>query len=460
MTTQESEQAEDSFRARVRRAMRPPDRPSVVAARRAERRAEREAELEAERAAAREAADEAADERLAERLAERVATQWQSARERRAELNSPLPIVDGQTRTGRAEVPIALDTAAAWAWRLLLIAVAAGLTLWGIWVLRVVTVPVLIALLLAALLSPAVVLMRRLKLPKALAALLTVVGGLGLVSLMLTFVGRQIADGFSDLSAQVAAGIGEVDVWLRTGPLGLTDSQISDALAEVQRTLTDADVLDRATDLTLLVGHLLASAAILLLATYFFLADGGRIWSWLVRLFPGGSRVRVDRAGRVAWHSVTQFVRATVIVAAVDALGIMAVAALLDVPLVLALGVLVFLGAFVPVIGAFVTGVVAVLVALVAQGPVVALLMLAGVVVVQQVESHVLQPFLMGRFVAVHPLGVILAIGVGVLLAGIIGALLAVPLVAALNAVIVDFGHHREPDEPLPASGPLADAAD
>jgi predicted PurR-regulated permease PerM len=163
----------------------------------------------------------------------------------------------------------------------------------------------------------------------------------------------------------------------------------------------------------------------------------------------------------VAWRSLTQFVRATVLVAGVDAIGIMIIAAILNVPLVSAIGVIVFLGAFVPLVGAFVSGGVAVLVALVAHGPVVALIMLGGVVLVQQIEAHILQPFLMGRFVSVHPLGVILAIAGGVIVAGIVGALVAVPLAAALNAVVqhlasyTDIGDDAEEaqeDDPPPVS--------
>ncbi len=184
------------------------------------------------------------------------------------------------------------------------------------------------------------------------------------------------------------------------------------------------------------VGHVLAGFFIILFSTYFFLADGDRIWAWMVRLAPRAAREHVDSSGRVAWISLTQFVRATVIVAAVDAIGIMIVAAILGVPFVLAIGVLVFLGAFVPMVGATIAGTVAILVALVDQGPITALLMLGGVILVQQIEGHILQPFLMGRWVSVHPLGVIVAIGCGVLVAGIAGALVAVPLAAAVNAVV------------------------
>ena len=178
-----------------------------------------------------------------------------------------------------------------------------------------------------------------------------------------------------------------------------------------------------------------AGLFIVLFSTYFFCAEGERIWGWLVRLAPRAARSRMDSSGRVAWVSLTQFTRATVIVAAVDAVGIMIIATALQVPFVAAIGVLVFLSSFVPLIGATVAGAVAVLVALVSQGPLTALLMLGGVILVQQLEAHGLQPFLLGRWVRVHPLGVILAVATGIVLGGVAGALVAVPLVAALNAV-------------------------
>jgi predicted PurR-regulated permease PerM len=190
-----------------------------------------------------------------------------------------------------------------------------------------------------------------------------------------------------------------------------------------------------------------AGLFIVLFATYFFLADGPFIWAWMVRLFPRVGRLRADSSGRVAWTSLTQFVRATVLVAGTDALGVMIGAYVLGVPFVSAIGVLVFLGAFIPMIGAFVSGTVAVLVALVAVGAFKALLMLGVIVLVQQLEAHVLQPFLMGRFVSVHPLGVIVAIAMGVIVAGIPGALIAVPLAASLNAVVQHLADYTEVGE-------------
>jgi predicted PurR-regulated permease PerM len=191
----------------------------------------------------------------------------------------------------------------------------------------------------------------------------------------------------------------------------------------------------------------LAGLFLVLFSTYFFLADGERIWAWVVRIAPRAARSRVDSSGRVAWISLTQFVRATVIVAVTDAVGVMIAASILQVQFVFAIGVLVFLGAFVPIVGAFVAGTVAVLVAFVDHGIVVALLMLGAVVLVQQIESHVLQPFLMGRFVAIHPLGIIVAIAAGILVAGIPGALVAVPFAAAANAVVQHLASETEVGE-------------
>jgi predicted PurR-regulated permease PerM len=382
-----------------------------------------------------------------QRLAERLAQQW--ARSRAERRSGPPPVEAGTTNLAPAQVPYGVDLAAAWAWRFLVIAAAGYLILWLMAYFAVITVPVAIALLIAALVGPVVRRLHDLGVPQGLGAGLVVLGGIASVGLLLTFVGSQIAAGASDLADSVVQGIEEIRSWLKNGPLNASDTQINDALAAVQDAITDSTaeggVLNRTLEVGTALGHALAGLFIVLFSTYFFLADGDRIWAWLVRIAPRAARERVDDSGRVAWRSLTQFVRATVLVAAVDALGIMLVAAILGVPFVLAIGVLVFLGAFVPMVGATIAGTVAVLVALVDQGPVTALLMLGGVILVQQIEGHVLQPFLMGRFVSLHPLGVIVAIGCGVLVAGIAGALIAVPLAAVANAVVGHLARYTEP---------------
>ncbi len=385
------------------------------------------------------AADPEAERETEESAVQRFRQQWAMLREeRRAE---PQPIPTGPSRVGRADVPWGLDLAAAWSWRLLLIAAAAYGLIWLLGFFAVVTVPLAVALLVSALASPLVNLMDRIGLPRGLSALLVVIGGLAMVAALLTFAGQQVATGAADLADSTVRGLGEIRQWLIDGPLNASDSQINEYLQSAQDMIRqrtqDGEVVTQVTEVGAALGHIVAGLFIALFATYFFLADGGRIWGWTVRLAPRAARERVDSSGRVAWLSLVQFVRATVMVALVDATGVMLVAAILDVPFVLAIGVVVFLGAFVPMVGATVAGTIAVLVALVDQGPLTALLMLGGVILVQQIEGHVLQPFLMGRWVRLHPLGVIVAIAAGVLAAGIVGALVAVPLAASANAVVL-----------------------
>ena len=205
-----------------------------------------------------------------------------------------------------------------------------------------------------------------------------------------------------------------------TGPLGLSERQIDDAINSAEASLRDnqSTLTSGAIGAAATVGHIVTGLLIALFTMFFFIKDGRQIFGWAVRLFPAGARDRVNGAGERAWLTLVSYVRATLAVAFVDAVG-----------------VIVFLGAFVPIIGATVSGLVAVLVALVAKGPVTALILLGIVLLVQQVEGHVLQPLLLGRAVSVHPLAVVLAIATGVLLAGIVGALVAVPFVAVANTI-------------------------
>jgi putative heme transporter len=386
-------------------------------------------------------------------VATRLAHQWASMRrqERRPE---PVEIAAGTSNFSRAEVPYGVDLAAAWSWRVLVIAAAAALLGWLIGFFAVIVIPVVVALLITALVIPLVDWLERIGVRRSLASILVVLFTITSVVALLTFAGQQVANGASDLADQTVAGLQEIRDWLKTGPLHASDSQINDYIQKAQDAITkstgEGGVVSSVTEVGTAVGHVLAGFFIVLFSTYFFLSDGNRIWAWLVRLSPRAARERVDGSGRVAWISLTQFVRATVIVAATDAILIGIGAAILSVPFSLAIGVLVFLGAFVPIVGATVAGAVAVLVALVDQGPVRALIMLAVVIGVQQLEGHVLQPFLMGRWVSVHPLGVILAIGAGVLTAGVAGALVAVPLAAAVNAVAQHLAAYTDPgDDPV-----------
>jgi putative heme transporter len=374
-----------------------------------------------------------------ERLTNRLAHQWAALRERRTEPVAAT-VGAGTSNFSRAQVPWALDLAAAWSWRLIVIGLATYALFKGVVFFAELTIPVIVAILITALGAPLVSAMERAGIRRKAGAGIVVLGLLALVASMLMLAGQQVASGANDLATQVSSGLGDLKDWLMTGPLHLSNNQISDYIQRAQDNLAEraknGEVLSQATHFGTALGHVLAGLFLVLFSTYFFLADGERIWAWVVRIAPRAARSRVDSSGRVAWISLTQFVRATVIVAVTDAVGVMIAASILRVQFVFAIGVLVFLGAFIPIVGAFVAGTVAVLVAFVDHGIVIALIMLGAVVLVQQIESHVLQPFLMGRFVAIHPLGIIVAIAAGILVAGIAGALVAVPFAAAANAVV------------------------
>jgi predicted PurR-regulated permease PerM len=338
--------------------------------------------------------------------------------------------------------------AAAWAWRILVILAAVAALLLLMWQLRVIVVPVALAVILTALLLPAVDRLDQRGMPRGGAVALVLLGGLGLFGGILTFVVSQFISGLPGLVAEVTRSIDNATNWLIDGPAHLSREQIDKAgdtaaaaLRDNQEKLTSG-ALSTAATLTEIV-----TGALLTLFTLIFLLSGGRgIYAYLTKIVPAGSRDRVRDAGRAGFGSLIGYVRATFLVALVDAVGIGAGLAILGVPLALPLASLVFLGAFVPLIGAVLTGFVAVVVALLAKGFIYALITLGLIFAVQQLESHVLQPLLMGRAVSIHPLAIVLAIATGAVSAGIIGALLSVPLLAFLNSAIRVLVAPAEPD--------------
>ncbi|WP_235503310.1 AI-2E family transporter [Aeromicrobium sp. Root495] len=368
-------------------------------------------------------------------------------------------------REPRYEVPIGVEIATQWAWRMVVIA-AAGLGIF--WLLRFfseVTVPLAVGLLGTALTIGAVDWLDRRGLPRVAATFVVVLTMLLGFAGLIVLVGAQLAGQFDDLRAQVIEGIDQVQDWAHDGPLQLSDNQLNtyvDKISDAIATFGRDGAVDKLAAVGTSLTHFLAGFFIALFASFFFLYEGDRIWAFFVLLFPKAARARVHSSGGAAWTSLTAFVRATVLVALTDAVFIALGAWALGVPLALAIGAIVFVGAFVPILGALLSGMVAVLVALVAQGPITALLMLLVVVLVQQLESHVLQPFLLGRFVAVHPLAIIIAIAAGVSISGVVGALVAVPTVACLNSVVrhlaeeagTPFDDDGLPEDPAPDEPP------
>jgi predicted PurR-regulated permease PerM len=350
---------------------------------------------------------------------------------------TPVVMVDASPRIDDG-LPRSVRVAGAWAWRVILFVAAIYVLLRVLALLRVVVIPVAVALLLAALFQPVTAWLRRRGMNRSLAAVLVLFGALIVVFGGLGLIVNTVVGQVGALSSQVGDGVQEVQKWLARGPLHVSQQQLNDAVAQLQHSVTSnrAALTSGALNTATTVGEVAAGFFLTLFTLFFFLRDGGEIWRFLCRLLPGPARVPTARAGHYSWHTLVSYVHATVLVAFVDAIGIGTGVAILRVPLALPLAALVFLGAFIPVVGATVTGVVAVLVALVTVGPVKALIVLGVVIAVQQLEGHVLQPLLLGRAVSLHPLAVVLSVAAGVVVAGITGALLAVPLLAVINTAV------------------------
>ncbi len=326
--------------------------------------------------------------------------------------------------------------AAAWSWRLLVIFAAVFAVLWVIKQLELIVVPVALATMVAALLLPAVDFLDRLGCPRGLAVALMLLSGFAVVGGILAFVINQFIEGVPALAEQVSHSIEGLGNWLAHSPLQIGHEQIQqvresalEALRNNQEKLTSG-ALSTASTVTEIV-----TGALLVLFTLIFLLHGGRnIFGFVTKAFPGHVQPRVREAGRAGFRSLIGYVRATFLVALVDAVGIGTGLAIMGVPLALPLASLVFLGAFIPLVGAVIAGFLAVVVALIAKGLIYALITLGLIIAVQQLEGHVLQPLVMGRAVSIHPLAVVLAIAAGGVTAGIVGALLAVPAVAFFNS--------------------------
>jgi putative heme transporter len=327
---------------------------------------------------------------------------------------------------------------AAWSWRLLVILAAAIALLWVVEKLEVIVVPVLLALMMSALLVPVVDWMDRGRLPRGAAVALVLLGGFAILGGILTFVITQFVYGLPDLTEQVTRSIDSTRRWLIEGPLHLRGEQIDNAgnaaiqaLHNNQAKLTSGALSTAAT-----ITEVVTAAVLVLFTLIFFLYGGRNIWQYVTKIFPVDVRERVREAGHAGYGSLIGYVRATFLVALTDAAGVGTGLAIMGIPLALPLASLVFLGAFIPLVGAVIAGFLAVVVALLAKGIVYALITLGLLIAVNQLEAHLLQPLVMGRAVSIHPLAVVLAISTGGVLAGIVGALLAVPTVAFLNNAI------------------------
>lgn len=340
-------------------------------------------------------------------------------------------------------VPPALRIAGAYSWRILLVVGVIAVLVFAIIQFKDIVVPFMVAILVAALLVPLVQFLQRHRWPKWLAVALAMLGTVAIVAGLIFVVVSQIRSGYPDLQERSVKAYDDFKDFLASSPLQLDDAQlqsyIDQAVAAIQK--DSQALISGALSVGTTAGHVAAGLLLTLFATLFILIDGKGIWAWIVRLFPRTARPALDGSGHAGWITLTTFVRVQIFVAFVDAVGIGLGAWILGLvfggfPLVIPIAIAVFLGSFIPVVGALLSGVIAVFVALVYLGPLPAVIMLGIVILVQQVEGHVLQPFIMGTAVKVHPLAVVFSVAAGSFVAGIPGALFAVPIIAVLNVMV------------------------
>jgi predicted PurR-regulated permease PerM len=329
-------------------------------------------------------------------------------------------------------LPLWLTRTVAYCVAALVVALTAWLSVKALVQITTVSFSVAAAALLAALLYPLTDVFAR-ALPRWAAALLTVLAFvLALVASLFLVVERAIGQ-VSDFQDAMNKGVHQLENKLTHPPLSLSQGRVQKAHDQVMHFLTSSGPSPVA-GASMLVTFL-SAAVLILFVLFFLLKDGSRMWAWAVSWVPARHRERTDGAGRTGWQTLTSYVRGTVLVALIDAVGIGAAMLFLGVPLTASLTLIVFIGAFVPIVGATVSGVVAIGITLVTVGPVAAVILFAAVLVVQQVEGNVLQPLIMGRALRLHPVAIVLTVSVGTLLGGILGAIVAVPYTAVVYRV-------------------------
>ncbi|MFJ3233561.1 AI-2E family transporter [Streptomyces sp. NPDC086787] len=366
---------------------------------------------------------------------------------------TPPPVPQTPRPDPAQAVPWGVRVAAEAGWRLLVLAGTVWVLMRVISAVQLVVLAFVIALLITALLQPTVARLRRHGVPRGPATAMTAFLGFAVMGLIGWFVTWQVMENIDTLSSQIQNGIDDLRNWLLKSPFHVTDKQINQIAKNLREAIgANADqITSTGLEGVQVIVEALTGILLAFFSTLFLLYDGERIWQWTLKLVPEAARPGVAGAGPRAWRTLTAYVRGTVLVALIDAIFIGLGIYFLDVPMAVPLAVFIFLFSFIPLVGAVASGALAVVVALVTQGVFTAVMTLAVVLAVQQIEGHVLQPFILGRAVRVHPLAVVLSVAAGGMIAGIGGAVVAVPLVAVTNTVVGYLREYSRETSPAPA---------
>ncbi len=344
------------------------------------------------------------------------------------------------------KVPVLLAGAAAWSWRLLVIGAAAAMVVFVLIQLYVVVVPVILALFLAAVLEPPVARLRAKGWPPALAAAAVFFAALAVMILLVGWIGTSVADQLTDVGDRVDQGVEEIRDWLQGDPLNLSPERLDSLESDLRSSVGSGGtgLVKQARVAT----EVLGGFVLLLFTLFFVMKDGFRMADWFKeRISPAQRDDAVAVAGR-ARRIMRLYLMATAATGLIDGILIGIALVVLGVPLVLPLAVLTFLGGFFPLVGATLAGLVAALVALVDGGFTTALFVVGATILVQQIEGNLLQPLILERAVRLHPLVTVVAVGAGLLVGGLLGAFLSVPLVAIAAQTA---NYYRTRDLPGPA---------
>ena len=354
----------------------------------------------------------------------------------------------------QSRVPSWLATGAAWSWRLLLLAIAIYLIARVVGILYIVVVPCIAALLLTALLQPLTSRLRRAGLPNMAATWVTLLVAAIVLGGLVTLVANRISADYPTLLAETKHTVAQVQSWLAGPPFHIKNTNVQKYLNNIPSYLSKHKSLVEGTVVTggKIASEFFGGLVLMLFVTFFLIKDGDRIWNWLLGAMRTGTARRMDRAGHASWLVLVYYMRGTVAVAAIHALVVGVALWVMGVPLAVPLAVLVFVAAFVPLVGLLVAGALAIVVTLATKGWVDAVVLLGILIVEDQLEAHLLQPQVVGKMVRLHPLAVILSLAAGGVLAGIPGAVVAVPVVAVITRALPEL-RRTEPEDLSPRVG-------